>query len=75
MEKYLMSSVDREKLSLTIKGVGVAIIPVVIFLGQSIGLGIAEADLTELFGSFATLVSAGMIFAGLVRKVIVKLKK
>lgn len=70
-----MSSVDREKLSLTIKGVGVAIIPVVIFLGQSIGLGIAEADLTELFGSFATLVSAGMIFAGLVRKVIVKLKK
>ena len=70
MKKYKLvgSSVDSTKVSLTIKGVGVALIPTIVYLGGVFGLNVAEADLTQFVSAIATLISAGMIIVGLLRK-------
>ncbi len=75
MKKILKSSVNENKISLTIKGVGIALIPTLIFIAGLFGFSFVEADLTELVNAIATLVSAGFIVYGLVRKVVVKLRK
>ncbi len=72
MEKYLKSSANPEKISLTIKGIGVAIIPVLIFLGGVFGINLVEIDLVQLLNSIATMVSAIMVVYGLGRKVFYK---
>ena len=75
MKKILKSSVNENKISLTIKGVGIALIPTLIFIAGLFGFSFVEADLTELVNAIATLVSAGFIVYGLVRKAVVKLRK
>ena len=73
--KIIRSSVDSTKVSLTIKGVGIALIPTLIFIAGLFGFSFVEADLTELVNAIATLVSAGFIVYGLVRKAVVNFKK
>lgn len=73
--KIIQSSVNPTKISLTIKGVGVALIPTIIFIAGVFGFSFVEADLTELLNAIATLVSGAMIVYGLVRKFTVKFKK
>ena len=73
--KIVRSSVDSTKVSMTIKGVGIAIIPTLIFISGVFGFSFVEADLTELVNAIATLASAGLIVYGLVRKFVVKLRK
>ena len=73
--KIIRSSVDSTKVSLTIKGIAVAIILTLIFIAGLFGFSFVEADLTELVNAIATLVSAGFIVYGLVRKAVVNFKK
>lgn len=75
MQKVLKSSVDENKVSLTIKGVGVALIPVIIFIGGIFGFRFVEVDLVELLNSIAILVSTAMVIWGLIRKILVKYRK
>ena len=68
MNNIIKSSENPENLSLTIKGILVALIPTVVYLGGVFGLNVAEADLTQFVSAIATLISAGMIIVGLLRK-------
>jgi uncharacterized protein with GYD domain len=68
MNKYLGSSADPNKISLTIKSVGVWLIPAIILIGKYSGVDIAEADLTEIVNSIAVLVASAMSLYGLGRK-------
>lgn len=67
-KKFFQSSANPENTSLTIKGLGVGIIPIVVLLGDMLGWEITATTLTEIVNAFATLVSAGMILFGLIRK-------
>jgi len=73
--KIIRSSVDSTKVSLTIKGVGIALIPTLIFIAGLFGFSFVEADLTGLVNAVATLASAIMIVYGLVRKIAANFKK
>lgn len=73
--RLLGSSIDSESLSLTIKGIGVAVIPFAIFLFQVMGVeGITESDLVQLTDTITTAVASVMIIVGLARKIYVALK-
>jgi len=73
--KLVRSSVDSTKISMTIKGVGIALIPTIIFIAGVFGFDFVKADLVELLNAIATLVSAVLIVYGLLRKVLVKYRK
>jgi len=73
--KIIRSSVDPSKISLTVKGIGVAVIPVILFIGGIFGFDFVELDLTQLLNAIATLVSAVLIVYGLIRKFMVKYRK
>ena len=73
--KIIRSSVDSTKISMTIKGVGIALIPTIIFIAGVFGFDFVKADLVELLNAIATLVSAVLIVYGLLRKVLVKYRK
>lgn len=78
MNKFLVSSIDPQKLSLTVKGVMVGAIPVAIFLAKMSGVELPEGDLTDLAENVGNAIqqigvalSAIMIVYGGVRKVLV----
>ena len=73
--KIIRSSVDPKKVSLTIKGVGIALIPTIIFIAGVLGFDFVEADLVGLLNAIATLASAILIVYGGIRKILVKLRK
>lgn len=75
-KKYplLGSSADPEAVSLTIKGIGLAIIPVLVLVFKGLGLDITENELIEILNIIVTAVSSCMILIGLVRKLYFKLK-
>jgi len=75
MNKLLRSSANPEKLSLTIKGVLLALIPVAVFLLAKLGFDLTEVELLELANAFVVVVSAVLVFIGLMRKIIIKLKQ
>lgn len=66
----LGSSVDPEKISLTIKSVGLMIVPLVITIGRMFDFEIVENDLVQLVNAVATIVSLVGVAYGLVRKYI-----
>jgi len=64
----LGSSTDPTKLSLTIKSLGIWLIPAVIFIGKYYEVNIAEADLTTIINTLA-MVGAGLMTTwGVIRK-------
>lgn len=67
------SSANPDRLSLSIQGVGMAIIPFVIIAGRFFGFSFLETDLSELVQSISLAASAVMIAYGLIRKFIVSL--
>lgn len=73
--KLVGSSANPDNISLTIKGVGVALIPVIIFIAGGLGFNFVEADLTGLVNAVATLASAVMLVYGIGRKIYFGLKK
>lgn len=64
----LGSSVDPEKVSMTIKGFGLALVPAILAIARLAGLEIVENDLVMLVNSIATIASMGMVVYGLFRK-------
>lgn len=70
VEKYpiLGSSSDPEKLSLTVKSVGLALIPLIIAIGRMFGLDIVENDLIQLINALAALASCIGVIVGVTRK-------
>lgn len=71
----LGSSEDPTKLSLTIKSLLVALIPIVIAVAQYYSVSLNESDLTELVQQITVLVSAGGAIYGIGRKIYYKIKK
>lgn len=71
----LQSSVNPNELSLTIKGVLLALVPVVIILARFSGLEVTETELVSSIEEVTIILSALITAYGLVRKIIVKLKE
>ena len=79
--KFLTSSVNSEKLALTVRGILIGVIPLVLFVASLIGVdlvqgelsGIADAVEAVIFSASAAL-SAVVTLAGLVRKIAVKFR-
>lgn len=67
----LSSSVDPKKLSLTVQGVVLSIIPVAIFVARMNGVTISEYELVEIAEQALLAVTAGITFVGVVRKLVV----
>lgn len=70
IKKYpkLGSSQDPDKLSLTIKGLLLALVPVIITISQAYNLPITESDLVSLVNNLVAIVSAAVVIYGIVRK-------
>ena len=69
--KWLGSSVNPDKISLTAKG----LVPFLVFLVAMLKLDIEHQALEELVVSIGALVSAATVVYGLGRKIWLKLKK
>lgn len=76
-EKYpiLGSSADPEQISLTIKSVGVWLIPALVAVITYFGLDITQNDLIDLVNNLAILAATAMTVFGLFRKIYLKIKK
>lgn len=78
LEAVLMSSSDPTKISLTIRGLLVTLVPVILIVAQHFGLGLlAESDvlviiesLTKIIASILTLIGLFMTTWGMIRKLI-----
>lgn len=70
-EKYpfLGSSVNPEKVSLTIKSAAVWLIPLLIYIGKVNEAEITKAQLTEIINLIAMLTAGAMTLYGTVRKI------
>jgi len=64
-QTVLMSSQDPEKLSLTIKGLLVQLVPVIILVLQAFGIASVEADIVAIIESVAVMVAIVFSFIGL----------
>lgn len=70
VKKYpiLGSSQDSNKLSLTVKGILVALVPIIIAIGQSQGWSITQGDLMDIIEAITAIVAAGSVIYGVFRK-------
>ncbi len=77
VKKYpiLGSSANPDKLSLSIKGAAVYLIPIVVLIAKASGFEVAEADLIGLVNSIALVVASVVTAIGLARKIYNKIKK
>ena len=68
--KYPMlgSSQNPEKLSLTVQGIGIAIIPLIIAIGRMSGVELAEHDLVQIINSIASITAGVVFLVGMGRK-------
>ena len=71
----LGSSVDPEKLSLTVKSLGLMIVPVIVVVAKMFGVELAEAELVTVVTALATTISSLGIVYGFGRKLYLKFKK
>jgi len=72
MNKFLASSQNENKLSLTIKSIGVWLIPALLALITYFGWDITQNDLVELVNNLAILAAATMTIWGILRKIYYK---
>jgi len=69
MNKYLGSSVNPEKLSLTLKG----LVPLIVALLPIFGvINIGESEIVELINAIVIAISGAVTLYGIVRKITVK---
>ena len=75
MQKIIQSSANPEKISLTVKSLGLALIPVVLIISKTaFNYDLNEKDLIDFVSAVSSFIAAiGFIF-GLCRKVYYKLK-
>lgn len=72
LENFSRSSANPDKLSLTVKGAIIGIIPMFILVGQILGVEVARAEIVEIAQVFGTFVFTAITLIGLVRKVVYK---
>ena len=82
MNKFLASSANPEKLSLTIRGILVGLVPIVLLVSGAMNIQMAQVELTELIDSVVRVVititaalSAVMTAYGFIRKIVLKFGK
>lgn len=75
MNKYLQSSANPENLSLTIKGILVALVPIIIAVLQAFDLHFSEVEVMEIIQQLTVILAQVMIALGLVRKLWFYFKK
>lgn len=68
------SSADPTKISLTIKGALLALIPVAVLVARSAGIEVTENELVELANNLVALVSLALVVWGGVRRLVNKLR-
>ncbi len=78
LPKFLTSSVDPEKLGLTVKGFLVGVIPVVLLVAGLTHINVGQQDLSALVDgivnltvAISTALSGLMVLIGIVRKILV----
>ena len=74
-EKKWYTSCSSEKMSMTIKGIGIAVIPIIIFGGKLLNIEFLEGDLTELLNAVAVASSSVLVAYALIRKLFYKYSK
>jgi len=69
MQKWFLTSAGNGDLSLTIKGILIGVIPLIIFIGQQFEIKLTQETLVQGIQLITELITAAIVFAGLVRKV------
>jgi len=64
----LGSSVDPNKISLTIKSTGLILVPVVVLIARSFGLEVVDTDLVQVVNALSGMVGMGGVIYGVYRK-------
>lgn len=72
--KWAQSSVNKDKLSMTIKGFILMVIPALVFVLQLKGFSITENQLVQVVDLVSGWIASTMIVVGLIRKVLVYFK-
>ena len=69
-KKYpvLGSSQDPESLSLTVKGIGIALIPLIIACGRMANIDLVETDLVQIINAISTITAGVVFLIGIGRK-------
>ena len=75
MNKVLRSSANSENLSLTIKGLLVALIPIIIMIASKAGVMIVQGEAMEVVNALFAVVSSAIVAVGLIRKIYIKARK
>jgi len=65
---FLGSSVNPENISLTFKGIALALVPLFIIILQGFNIEVAENDLISLIESITGVIAGVMVVFGLFRK-------
>ncbi len=65
----LGSSVDPQKLALSVKGVLLGLVPILVIIFTNVGLDVSSGELTEIVNAIVACVSAVAIIVGVVRKI------
>jgi len=75
MNKFLVSSANSENISLTIKGIAVAVVPIILLVLNNAGVEISQTEIDEIVSVIISLVSMAMVAYGLLRKIYFFVKK
>ena len=82
LQKFISSSANPEELALTVKGLLTALIPIVLAVSGLAHLNVGQEQVNEVITAvvsvvtaFSALVSAIMIFVGMVRRILISLVK
>ena len=70
MAKWYSSSVNPEKISLSVKAGGATVVSLLVLFGPVLGLNFVEGDLSQLVAQLSTAVFSLLTAYGLVRKVL-----
>lgn len=70
----LGSSVNPEKLGLTVKGFIVALIPLAVLVAEQFGINLTQSELIEALNYGVSAVSTLMVLYGALRKIVVKIR-
>ena len=65
---FLGSSVNPENISLTFKGIALALVPLLIIILKGFDITVAESDLISLIESITAVIAGVMVVFGLFRK-------
>ena len=75
MNELVKSSATPEKLSLTVKGVMMSMVPIIIGVFQILSIPISEAQIIEIIQAVTAAIAGLTMLVGMLRKVWYSLKK